>query len=117
MATLDDVINRVAGLLNIKGAGQTLSAEDADVIRQVARSVIDELSLSDIMSFPDEDDIPAEALIALAQRITVDCATDFGTTLEALAASGVTKIGSENRLRRISQDTEADNFIVPMAAF
>lgn len=101
MATFLEHAIDVADILGIRGAGGTLSAEDAGIIQGVSRSVFAELA-TNIYVVQDEDDIPDEAREALAQRVAVDAASRFGTTAAALASMGVTRESSEWRLRRVT---------------
>lgn len=117
MPTLDDVVDRAAIFLGVKGVGMPLSAEDGELIKSIARNVIEELALSRVVNIPDEADIPTEVMIALSQRVAVDCASAFGTTMEALAAAGISQFSAEARLRRVSQDRQSDTFVIESEAF
>lgn len=117
MPTLDDVVKRTAIFVGAEATGLPLSAEDGDLIKTIARDVIEELALGSVIVLPDEDDIPQEAVIALSQRIAVDCAAAFGTTMEALARLGITQFAAEARLRRVNQDRQSDTFVADSEYF
>jgi hypothetical protein len=101
MATFDEFANDVAKVLGIVGVGLPLSSEDADEIKAKSRAVFAEIG-RDVYMVSDENDIPDEARIALANRVAIDAAPMFGVNATALAAQGVTKEGSEWRLRRVA---------------
>lgn len=101
MATFDEFANDVGKVLGIVGVGLPLAAEDAAEIKAKSLAVFAEIS-RDVYMVQDEEDIPDEARIALANRVAIDAAPMFGVNAAALAAQGITKDSAEWRLRRVA---------------
>jgi hypothetical protein len=73
-----ELTNRVGSKLMVKAAGQSLTAEDLDVIDEIVDPVLADLSARGIVSVQDVDAIELDVFEWIAEIIADFCATDFG---------------------------------------
>lgn len=95
--TRSDLIDEAADLLNIVGAGETLSAEDREKIDRRIDPKIADLSARRIVYIPDADEIEDAYFDALAALVAEASGPSFGQGRNSDA-----RIASENLLREAS---------------
>jgi hypothetical protein len=86
-----DFTTTVAENLGILGTGQSLSNEDAAIIRRRMTSVLARLAKRELTTVANTNDIPEAEALALADIVAYECATPFsiaGQKLAELAAKG-----------------------------
>lgn len=76
--TSADFTTTVAENLGILGAGQSLSNEDAQVIRRRMEAVFARLAREELTTVANTNDIPAAQSLALADIVALECAVAFG---------------------------------------
>ena len=72
------MIDTVAENLGILGAGQSLSNEDAAIIRRRMTATFARLAREELTTVANTNDIPAAESLALADIVAFDCAVPFG---------------------------------------
>lgn len=80
MPTQADLATTVLENLNVLAAGQSMSAEDKDVVLRRLPGVAANLNASLIAYIPDLDDIGDEFFLPLAAIVAYECCTAFGIT-------------------------------------
>lgn len=92
-----EFIDTVAEQLGILAAGQSLSNEDAQIIRRRMAATFARLASEEITTVASDNDIPADQALALADIVAFDCATPFGLggrlgEFSALAEKGIASL-------------------------
>lgn len=100
MKTREQLVRRTLQKLKVLAAGQTPSAEDAQVVDDEIEPVLSDLSVRNIYHFGDPDQIEDEAFVHLADVLAQSVAADFGRDQDESM-----RILAENRLRRIQAET------------
>lgn len=100
MKTREELVTRTLQKLKVLAAGQTPSAEDAQVVDNEIIPVLSDLATRDIYHFGDPDQIEDEAFVHLADVLAQSVAADFGRDQDESM-----RILAENRLRRIQAET------------
>lgn len=101
MKTRNDLINRAAQRLGVLGAGQSLSAEDAQIIGDQIEPVIEELSARRVVYIPDPDEIEDAYFNGLADCLAAAVAQDFALAGDALATATARASEAERKFRII----------------
>jgi hypothetical protein len=100
--TRAELVSRTAKRLGVLPAGQSLSAEDSASIDEEIDAMCADLASRRVYDVADDEDIPDEAFVWLADVLAVICAPDFGMSEQGLAAKGITRTQAEQMLRTIS---------------
>lgn len=94
-----DLITRTLQVLGVLATGQTMAAEDQQLISDNLDAVLEELAGDEIVYVPDADEIEDAIFPSLAICVADRMAVDFGTAID------VNKVGTaEARLRRIGRN-------------
>lgn len=105
--TQDDLIARALGKLNVVGAGETPSAEDGDLVRDVIPAKLAELERRGVYRVDNVEEIDEEAFLPLAAILARELATDFGASGELLAGVMRDAAEGEQTLREIAPRDDA----------
>ena len=76
--TRAQLVAEAAECLQIVGAGQSLDDEDADLIDGKVDTLIEQLSVDEVVEIDNVEEIPSEYFDALGQLLANSCATKFG---------------------------------------
>jgi hypothetical protein len=98
MATVTrrELVDQAATKVGALGAGQTLAAEDLDVIDRMASALFDQLAEDEILSISDEEEIPASWSPFLASLLANLIGPDYG-----IAFTQDVKVVNEAILRKL----------------
>lgn len=96
----EELVNRALAKLKVVAAGQSPSAEDAQVVDEMVEPTLSELAARSIYAYGDPDQIEDECFESLAIILAQACAEDFG-----LAGDDGKRIRAENRVREIGAET------------
>jgi hypothetical protein len=110
--TRAELIEEVAGLLNIAGPGESLSSEDQKTIDARIDPKISELSGRRVVYIADADAIEDEYFDALAALIAEACGPSFG-----LGRNRDARIEAETRLREIGSQSWGEGDVVKAEYF
>lgn len=91
-----ELINEAASKLQIIGSGQSVEADDSDVIDAKIDPLLLQLSADGIVEVPDDEAIPSEYFDSIATLLANNSATDFGLAYDP----GVKEL-HERLLRRL----------------
>lgn len=80
-----DFVNTVAENLGIAAVGQSLSDDDASVIRRRMAGTFARLAREELTTVASTSDIPDGQSLALADIVAFDCAVAFSISGQALA--------------------------------
>jgi hypothetical protein len=100
MKTREELITRALQKLKVLAAGQTPSAEDAQVVDNEIIPVLSDLAERDIYLLGDPDQIEDSAFVHLADILANSVAGDFGKD-----QSEDLRLMAEARLRRLNAAT------------
>ena len=100
--TRAELVERTAKRLGILAAGQSLSNEDRVSIDEEIDAMSADLATREVYDLADDEDIPDDAFVWLADVLSVVCAPDFGMSEQGLAAKGITRAQAETKLMAIS---------------
>ena len=78
MATQDDLVREVMEELVETGAGEDIEPEDSELIKRRYLYMRGELARKFLVDWDADDDIPDDALRAMALLVANDCANAFG---------------------------------------
>lgn len=94
-----DLITRTLQVLGVLAAGQSMAAEDQQLVNDNLESVLEELAGDEIVYVPNMEEIEEAIFPSLAICVADRMAMDFGTAID------VNKVGiAEARLRRIGRN-------------
>lgn len=105
--TRAELIDEVAGLLNILGPGETLSAEDQDVIDGKIDPEVARLSAREIVYIADVESIEDEYFDDLAILVAETAGPKFGQ-----GRNPVVRNDAENRLREMGGGSWGEDDVV-----
>lgn len=99
--TRAELVERTAKRLGILAAGQSLANEDRVSIDDEVDAVCADLASREVYDVTDDEDIPGDAFVWLADVLAVVCAPDFGMSEQGLASKGISRAQAEMMLRTI----------------
>lgn len=94
--TRQQLVTRALQKLSVLAAGQTASAEDAQLVLDEIPPVMDDLAQRDIFSWGDPDQIEDAAFVHLADILANSVAADFGKPQDETL-----RLTAEKRLRAL----------------
>lgn len=112
MPTQADLVRTVMEELGAAAAGQSISAEDNEVIVRRIDPTLAELNERLIIWIPDSDDIPDACLLPLAQILAFKCAGPFGVASDKRAELKTLNDLAEQTLRDVSRPKGARQMLV-----
>ena len=95
-----DLINEALRILLVLGAGQSPDSEDTQRVDARIDPLFAELSVRDIVTVADDEDIEPAYFSALAELLASECAPTFGQSRDADAKSA-----AEERLKAMVRAT------------
>jgi hypothetical protein len=93
-----ELVERALGILQVKQAGQPISAEDAETVKAMVDPLVAYLAFTQVIYIPNSDEIDDAMFEQLAARLALDAAPDFGLP----AVGDDVKLAAEIPLRRIA---------------
>jgi hypothetical protein len=112
--TKSDFIATVLENLGVLAAGQTVSAEDRDVIDRRMTSVFAQLSAEDLIDVADEENIDNAPALLLADIVTLACVTPYGITGPKLAELKVAEREARETIKLITREKpHRDTLVTP----
>lgn len=108
--TKQDLAERVAQELKIVAAGETLSAADADLIKDIYSDRLEQLEDDDLAYWP-EDEIPGGAMEGLVLVVADICAPAFGFQRDVGRYQfGLNKLAEHTTIQHDGESVEAEYF-------
>ena len=109
-----DFIATVLENLGVLAGGQTVSAEDRDVIERRMSSVFAQLSAEDLIDVADEENIDSAAALSLADIVTMNCVTPYGITGQKLMELAAAESAARERIKLMTREKpHRDTLSVP----
>lgn len=99
-----EFIDTVAENLGLLATGQSLSSEDAAVIRKRSAAVFARLAREELTTVADPDDVPAAEALALADIVASECGVPFGLTGQKLAELAASADAARDSLRLVRSE-------------
>src|SRR5690349_19715092 len=101
--TRQDLVNQALRNLQVLAAGQTADTEDFDSVNSHVDSMIAQLDARQIVSVPDDQDIPIEWFDPLAIILADESAMEFGIpSLPVSPANPNPRLAAEIKLREMT---------------
>lgn len=98
--TSADLVQRIAERLGAVGDGQPVEAEDAKKIRDALPSIVADLDLRDVGTFPNLDAVPLAAFLYLADIAASQLSSDFGLPQDEIVTLASRAQAAEGKLRQ-----------------
>ena len=112
--TESDFVSTVAENMGVLAAGQSLSDDDAAVIRRRMTATFARLAREELTTIANPDDIPDAQALALADIVALECAVAFGITGQALNDLAGAARGARDSIRMVvSERPHRETLAVP----
>lgn len=98
--TSADIIQRIAERLGAVGDGQPVEAEDAKKIRSGLPSIVADLDLRDVATFPHLDHVPDGSVMHLVAIAASALADEFGLPQDEIVTLASRAQAAEQKLRQ-----------------